>query len=76
MHKENICVVGVTEEEETEKGAGNLFEEIIAENFPNLGKETDIWTQEAQRTPITSTKAGQHQGILYLHLQNIVTKQN
>ena len=31
------------------KRAGNLFEEIIAENFPNLGKETDIQIQEAQR---------------------------
>ena len=33
------------------KGAGNLFEEIIAENFPNLGKETDIQVQEAQSVP-------------------------
>ena len=29
----------------------NLFEEIIAENFPNLRKETDIQVQEAQRAP-------------------------
>ena len=29
----------------------NLFEEIVAENFPNLGKEKGIWVQEAQRTP-------------------------
>ena len=29
----------------------NLFEETIAENFSNLGKETDIQIQEAQRTP-------------------------
>ena len=29
-------------EEEREKGAENLFEDIIAEKFPNLGKETDI----------------------------------
>ena len=27
----------------------NLFEEIIAENLPNLRKETDIQVQEAQR---------------------------
>jgi len=33
----NICTVGVPEE-----GAEGLFEEIIAENFSNLGKETDI----------------------------------
>ena len=31
-----------------EKGVENLFEEKIAENFPNLGKETDIQVQEAQ----------------------------
>ena len=31
--------------------AENLFEEIIAENFPNLRKETDIQVQEAQRAP-------------------------
>ena len=28
-------------EEEREKEAESLFEEIMAENFPNLGKETD-----------------------------------
>ena len=33
-----------------EKGIENIFEEIMAENFPNL-KETDIKIQEAQRTP-------------------------
>lgn len=26
----------------------NLFEKVIAKNFPNLGKETDIPFQEAQ----------------------------
>ena len=29
----------------------NLFEEIMAENFPNLAQETDIQVQEAQRVP-------------------------
>ena len=29
--------------------AGNLFEEIISENFPNMGKKTDLEIQEAQR---------------------------
>ena len=32
-----------------EKRAENLFEEIIAEKFSNLEKETDIQLQEAQR---------------------------
>ena len=38
----NICIIGVPEKEEKVKRAENLFQEIIAENFPNLGKETDI----------------------------------
>ena len=38
----NIHIIGVPEEEERGKGAENLSEEIIAENFPNLGKETNI----------------------------------
>ena len=29
----------------------NVFEEIMAENFPNLKKETDIHIQEAQSVP-------------------------
>ena len=31
-------------------------EQIIAENFPNLGKDTDIKIQEAQRSPIRFNK--------------------
>lgn len=37
----NICVIRVPEDERV-KGAENLFEEIIAKTFTNLGKETDI----------------------------------
>ena len=36
----NIHIIGVPEGEEREKGAENIFENIIAEKFPNLGKET------------------------------------
>ena len=36
----NICIIRVPEGEEREKGPEKIFEEIIAENFPNLGKET------------------------------------
>ncbi|VFV26099.1 Hypothetical predicted protein [Lynx pardinus] len=41
-----ISIIGVPEEKERKKGAENLLEEIIAENLPNLGKETDIPVQE------------------------------
>ena len=46
----NLCIIGIPEGEEKEKGIENIFEEIIAENFPNL-KDTDINIQEAQRAP-------------------------
>ena len=36
---------------EKEKGPEKIFEEIIAENFPNMGKETITQVQEAQRVP-------------------------
>ena len=36
---------------EREKGIKSVFEEIMAKNFPNLKKETDIQVPEAQRVP-------------------------
>ena len=39
------------EEKEREKGEENLLEEIIVENFLNLGKEAHTQIQEAQGVP-------------------------
>ena len=47
----NIHIIGVPEGEEREKGPEKISEEIIAENFPNMGKETVTQVQEAQRVP-------------------------
>ena len=47
----NIRITGVPEEEEKKKGTEKILEEIIAENFPNMGKETVTKVQEAQRVP-------------------------
>ena len=47
----NIHIIGVPEGEERERGLEKIFEDIIAENFPNMGKETVIQVQEAQRVP-------------------------
>ena len=44
----NIQTIGVLEEEEKKKGYEKIFEKIIVENFPNMGKETVNWVQEAQ----------------------------
>ena len=49
--KHSICIIGVREGEEREKGPEKIFEEIIVENFPNMGKEIAIQVQEAQRVP-------------------------
>ena len=48
----NIQIIGVPEEEEeNKKGTEKIFEEIIVENFPNMGKEIVNQVQEAQRVP-------------------------
>ena len=47
----NLCIIGIPEGEEKEKGIENIFEEIMAEKFPNLKKETDIQIQEAEKAP-------------------------
>ena len=47
----NIRIIGVPEEEEKKKGTEKIFEEIIVENFPNMGKEIVDQVQEEQRVP-------------------------
>ena len=47
----NIRIIGVPEEEKKKKGTEKIFEEIIVENVPNMGKEIVNQVQEAQRVP-------------------------
>ena len=47
----NIQIIGLPEEEEKKKGTEKIFEEIIVEKFPNMGKEVVNQVQEAQRVP-------------------------
>ena len=47
----NIWIIGVPEEEEKEKGPEKIFQEIIVENFLNVGKEIVNQVQEVQRIP-------------------------
>ena len=44
----NIQIIGVAEEEEKEKVSEKIFEEVIIENFPNMGKEIATQVQEVQ----------------------------
>ena len=55
----NIHIIGVSEGEEREKGPEKIFEEVIAENVLNIGKETIIEVQEVQR-PIQDYPKEEH----------------
>ena len=50
MKRPNIQIIGVPEEDK-KKGHEKLLEEIIAENFPKMGKEIATQVQETQRVP-------------------------
>ena len=42
IEQNDIYIIGVPEGKERKKGPEKLFEGIVAENFSNLGKKTDI----------------------------------
>ena len=50
IKRTNIQIIGVPEEEKM-KGSQKIFEKIIVENFPNMGKEIVNQVQEVQRVP-------------------------
>ena len=49
MKRPNIRIIGVPDEEDKKKGHEKLLEEMIAENFPKMGKEIVTQVQETQR---------------------------
>ncbi|KAB0374176.1 hypothetical protein FD755_014432 [Muntiacus reevesi] len=51
VKRTNIRIIGVPEEEDKKKGHEKILEEIIAENFPKMGKEIATQVQETQRVP-------------------------
>ena len=55
----NIQIIGVPEEEEKNKGFEKIFEEIIAENFPNMENEIVNQIQEAH-SPIQHKPKEKH----------------
>ena len=59
VRKKNLHLIGVSEGAETARGPEYVFEQILAENFPNLGRETGIQIQEID-PPLKSIKTVQH----------------
>ena len=47
----NIRIIGVPEGEDRDKGPEKIFEEIIVENFPNMGKEIATQVQKVRKVP-------------------------
>ena len=46
LRKKNVHLNGVPEGAERDRSPEYVFEQIIAENFPNMGRETGIHIQE------------------------------
>ena len=46
IKRTTVCIKEVPEEKV--KGTENLFQKLLAKNFPNLGKDINLQIQEAQ----------------------------
>jgi hypothetical protein len=51
IKRPNLQIMTIEGEEVQAKEIHNIFNKIIAENFPNLKKELSIQVQEASRSP-------------------------
>ena len=45
----NICIIGIPEGKEKEKGVENTFEDIMPENFPILNTKLPFFSQQIQK---------------------------
>ena len=69
-----VRIIWVPEEEENKKGYEKIFEEIIVEIFPNMGKEIVNQVQEAQRVPYRINSKRNMPRNLLIKLTKIKTK--
>ena len=60
LRKKTLRGIGVTDGAKIDRGPEYVFEQILAENIPNLGRETGIQIQEIERSPLKSIKTVQH----------------
>src|SRR3712207_2192720 len=50
MRSKNLRIIGIPENVEKENGAESVLNEIIEENFPNLGIDGEMCVEEAFRS--------------------------
>ena len=72
----NTRIIWVPEEEKKKKGTENIFEEIIVENFPNMGKEIVTQVLEAQRVPYRKNPRRNTSRHILIKLSKIKYKEN
>ena len=72
----NIQIIGVPEEEEKKKGSEKIFEEIIVENFPNVGKEIVKQVQEAQKVPYRINPRRNTPRYILITIKNYIQRKN
>ena len=75
MKHTNIRIIGVSEGEETEKETEKIFQEIIAKNFPNMGKGPLTQIQKAQRVPYKINPRSNTQRHILIKLTKIKDKE-
>ena len=76
IKRTNIRIIGVPEEEEKKKGTEKIFEEIIVENFLNMGKEIVDQVLEAQRVPYRVNRRRNMPRHILIKLSKIIYKEN
>ena len=72
----NIHIIGVPEGEEREKRPEKIFEEIIVENFNNMGKEIATQVQEGQQVPHRINPRRNTPRHILIKLAKLKTKKN
>ena len=70
IKRTNIRIIRVPEEEK-KNVTKKIFEELIVENFPNMGKEIVNQVQEAQRVPYRITQRRNMQRHVLITLSKI-----
>ena len=76
IKRNNIHIIGVPEGEEREKAPEKIFEAIIVENFPNMGKEIATQVQEAQQVPYGINPRRNTPRHIVIKLAKLKTKKN
>ena len=61
----NICLIGLSQGEDREKGTEEIVKTIMTENFPKLMSDTKPQFQETQRTISRINAKKLRQGILF-----------